>query len=520
MLLLRRSFQRSTRGHGRFHGGAFLSTEEKDPNWILKLRNARLCWPENDHPTLTVPSLDVHRTGGHAVLGKNGSGKSLLLHALTQPDVYISNASESFEKATTNDTLRPLSAHVTFASHQELLERGGSVQAALGRHLTATSQYLVVRFGLFPLLTRQVQTLSTGEIRKVLILAALAARPRVLVLENVLDGLDVASRALVQAIVDQTVSGFRKDVLVQGITPPPATQVILSTHRSEDLSESVAVVTVCNGGTCVTTARGKHSAQALMADALGKEATADDARGYNQPWYNPELPSRKEIETVATDRTVAPHHEVQLSTGATPALITAKNLVLSGGGKPLLSGISLTIRQGERWLFAGGNGAGKSSLSRLLARAEGDGDNLAFHIDEKDIGWVSTERHLSLVRSSVSTYGILGDCRFNPNLLQVSKWLQMELPECDGPFAELSQGQQKSLLVAEALLRQPKLLILDEITQGLDMMRWHKTLGLVEQWCNWTDTGLIYITHHQDEILPCVSHVLNLEDGKGTITLR
>lgn len=98
----------------------------------------------------------------------------------------------------------------------------------------------------------------------------------------------------------------------------------------------------------------------------------------------------------------------------------------------------------------------------------------------------------------------------------VLEWL--DLPKSDDfldrPFAELSQGEQKLVLVAAALASRPRLLVLDEPCQGLDLMKRKRILGLVERICQATDLSLIYITHHPEEILPSVSNVLHLAKGQ------
>ena len=100
---------------------------------------------------------------------------------------------------------------------------------ALG-HLSAAAKYLVVRFGLHPLLYRSVRTISTGEMRKVLLARALGTRPRLLVLDNAFDGLDAPSRASLAELVSMTITGFGR-LLVQGVDASATahTQVLLLT---------------------------------------------------------------------------------------------------------------------------------------------------------------------------------------------------------------------------------------------------------------------------------------------------
>jgi ABC-type molybdenum transport system ATPase subunit/photorepair protein PhrA len=86
------------------------------------------------------------------------------------------------------------------------------------------------------------------------------------------------------------------------------------------------------------------------------------------------------------------------------------------------------------------------------------------------------------------------------------------------PFGRLSQGQQKLALVARALIGAPPLLIMDEVCQGLDSRHRALVLSLLDAigraaggWLS-----MLYITHHADESLSAITHVLELEKGRVT----
>lgn len=97
-------------------------------------------------------------------------------------------------------------------------EPGPAAHRPRARHLSVHSQaakYLVMRFGLYRLLSRRVEQLSTGEIRKLLLARALSSRPRLLLLDNAFDGLDSRARDELREHVGQTARGFG-EMLVQG----------------------------------------------------------------------------------------------------------------------------------------------------------------------------------------------------------------------------------------------------------------------------------------------------------------
>lgn len=83
-------------------------------------------------------------------------------------------------------------------------------------------------------------------------------------------------------------------------------------------------------------------------------------------------------------------------------------------------------------------------------------------------------------------------------------------------FEHLSQGEQRRVQIARAIMADPEILILDEPCGGLDLIERENLLQTIEQIAQ-AENGptLIYVTHHVEEILPCFSHVLLMKDGKN-----
>jgi len=84
----------------------------------------------------------------------------------------------------------------------------------------------------------------------------------------------------------------------------------------------------------------------------------------------------------------------------------------------------------------------------------------------------------------------------------------------ENPFEQLSYGQRKLTLIARAMVKSPVLLFLDEPCDGLDMVNRDKILDIIEYIGHHTHTTLVYITHHENEILPCITNSLTLHSGR------
>jgi len=81
-------------------------------------------------------------------------------------------------------------------------------------------------------------------------------------------------------------------------------------------------------------------------------------------------------------------------------------------------------------------------------------------------------------------------------------------------FQEISIGEQRLVLLARALVKQPRLLILDEPCQGLDGLNRSRIIQLLDSLCQQTPVSLLYVTHHLDEFPRAITHVLHLENGR------
>lgn len=81
-------------------------------------------------------------------------------------------------------------------------------------------------------------------------------------------------------------------------------------------------------------------------------------------------------------------------------------------------------------------------------------------------------------------------------------------------FQAISIGEQRLVLLARALVKQPWLLILDEPCQGLDVSHRTRIINILDSLCQQTPVSLLYVTHHTDELPQVITHVLELEQGR------
>ncbi|MDG1060480.1 MAG: ATP-binding cassette domain-containing protein, partial [Synechococcus sp. cluster3_bin.96] len=106
----------------------------------------------------------------------------------------------------------------------------------------------------------------------------------------------------------------------------------------------------------------------------------------------------------------------------------------------------------------------------------------------------------------------------NPSLDQIAKsdmlLNQLNLEAfAEKPYGQLSDGQRRRLMIARALVHNPKVLVLDEPCKALDLKACHQLLDTLRELCQ-QGTTLLVITHRIDTILPEMSRILFVKQGR------
>jgi ribose transport system ATP-binding protein len=210
-----------------------------------------------------------------------------------------------------------------------------------------------------------------------------------------------------------------------------------------------------------------------------------------------------------------------------------------------LAPVSLQVARGEVLGLTGLVGSGRSRLARLLCGAGRkrsgevrlDGRACDFHAPadalQLGIAYMPENRvdealfprmspRDNVVMCVVSLYRKLGlfcdEARLEQVYLDVKKRLQLELPDSDVWAAELSSGMQKKLLLARSLITQPRLLILDEPTVGLDAASHAAFETLVRELAD-AGMAVVWVSADVPEVLRVSDRVLVMCDGEVTGTL-
>ena len=205
-------------------------------------------------------------------------------------------------------------------------------------------------------------------------------------------------------------------------------------------------------------------------------------------------------------------------------VIETDALTLSYGRKRALNALSLRIPRGRIHAIVGANGAGKSSLFRILlgfqsptsgtARILGRDCNALTHQDRGRIGFVNEEHSLpawlrveEVVAMQRRLYPRWDEARYRSIVGHFHV-----LPE--QRVRELSRGERAGVNLAMALAQGPELLILDEPTLGLDVVAKRAFLEAVLASVDSSDCTIIYCSHQMEEIERLADNLIILERGE------
>ena len=215
------------------------------------------------------------------------------------------------------------------------------------------------------------------------------------------------------------------------------------------------------------------------------------------------------------------------------------------GGTRVLDSLTLAIREGEHTAILGPNGAGKSTLIKLLtlqqyplALSNGAPPIRVFGQDRWDVfelrsqlGIVSADLHDRFVHGNVAGQisgedAVLSGFFASQGLFRnhlvtaamraaASSALQLMgvAHLAQSTLDTMSTGEARRVLIARALVHDPKALVLDEPTRGLDLVAQHAFMERVRLIARRGIT-VVLVTHHVDEIIPEIDRVILLHRGR------
>ena len=215
-------------------------------------------------------------------------------------------------------------------------------------------------------------------------------------------------------------------------------------------------------------------------------------------------------------------------------VLSIENLRVDLGGRTILARVNFTIQAGELVAILGPNGAGKSTLLKLILGlvkpASGRVSVLGQSAGRANarIGYVpqfrAIEAETTLRARDVVRFGLDGN-RWGPGWPSRERERRIDavLEEVDGrelaraAMGELSGGERQRLLIAQALLNDPQILLLDEPLASLDLGREQEIIALICRVCRARAVAVLFVTHDVNPLLSELDRVLYLANGNAAI---
>ena len=489
---------------------------------IVEGRNVRFAFAGADQPALAGLSFAWQKGELVALMGRSGAGKSTLCYALNGlvPNLLAGEWSGHLVVNGFDTRDRPVwqqadSVGVVFQDFEAQLV-STNVERELAFPLEHHSEGLsgtefasriasaLAHVGLTGLERRNPLSLSGGQRQRLVIGSTLVTNPAVVALDEPGTDLDPAGR--------RTLTTLLRQLTAKGTT------ILLADHDSEDLIGADRLC-ILDEGLLVWDGRPRdffgHPEHIALAERYGVRPLPI-AECFSKLGL-PHLPL-----TVEEAWAVASEHKLDI-TGRSedaetphdgkPVIEIEQVSYAYQPGSPVLSTVDLTVREGEFVALVGHNGSGKSTLAALLngllLPTEGrvlingqdtrvtDAGHLASHVGfvfqnpDHQIFSETVEEEVSFAPRNLGCDLTLGRTRVADALHAVG----LDAPHIRGldPFS-LTKGERQRVAVASVLAAQPRILIFDEPTTGLDARETDRMMGMIQR-LNRQGHTIIIITH-------------------------
>lgn len=383
------------------------------------------------------------------------------------------------------------------------VDTGSTVQELL-QQVCATqekSDALLERCDITHLKERGFRLLSTGETRRVMLARALAETPELLVLDEPYVGLDIAHQASLTKLLNE---------LSQEL------QLIIITSRENEIPDCITHIGL------------------LSSDALENTMSKEE-------WLaHPVLHQYQQQAKEKSENMLALMARYQQKYDYPDPLVKLINGKVEYHDGLIFKDVDWEIQKGEHWQIRGPNGCGKTTLLNLIfgdhpqcysnnitlfGMQRGTGESI-WDI-KQHIGMVSSALHLQY-RVNCSALKVLLSGFYDSiglytqpskkEVLIAQDWLALlGMSKFENkPFQSFDYGQQRLLLIARALIKQPRLLMLDEPYQGLDFINRKLVMNTLDMLAQYNLCQLLYVTHYTEDALNNIKHFVDFT-GDGVV---
>ncbi len=458
---------------------------------------------------------DLHLPSGESLLicGDNACGKSLLGQLIKgefgQPlaasDIININSPSTIELISF-DVEETILAIDRYNDDSENIE-GGIDWGRTAFDIIGDSEHshsAIAMLGIESLLDKPFKVLSTGQVRKVLLAKAIAAKPQLLILDEPFAGLDIASQHRLSCALSSLIKAGQSLIIID--------------FYHDELPDNIDKILLLNDG------------KNAIFDTREKVLNSATWQQHNK------------VEISLPHHLPDCHHYEHLDNSQ--AFASLKQVKVSYDDNLVFDGLDWDFMPNQHWRLAGPNGCGKSTLLSLIngdnpkaygqditlfGRKRGTGETV-WDI-KRHYGLISAQFHRDY-RASTSVLGAIVSGFFDtiglydsPTDTQIEiaqQWLELLglSSLAKQPFSQLSYGEQRLVLIVRAVVKLPLILILDEPCLGLDNHHRAQVLALVDYITRHSNTHVLFVSHDSRDKLDCLTHQLEFIPSSNGFTLQ
>ena len=491
---------------------------------MIKFSNVSLVYPNSTKTVLEDLNLEISEGEMVLVIGPTGSGKSSLLRLINglvphhtggilAGDVSVDGISTQLVKPGGMSHLigivgqNPLNGFVADTVEEELafgMENLNLSNDVMRKRVEEVLDLL----SLAPLRARTIATLSGGEQQRVAIGAALVTHPKVLVLDEPTSALDPIAAEEVLSILQRLVHDL-------------SLTVVIAEHKLERVIQFADRIVYINGqgetkvGTPEQIMLDSPIAPPIvhLARALGLKDIGTTVREMRRLTHEVRGKNYHEAS-----------HEVSPQTSIS---IKIDNLKVNYADYVAVNAFSTEIYDNEIVALMGRNGAGKSSLLKAIAGISkevsggvgvvgSNPQNLKGKERRECIGYIPQEPSDLLYGQSVAIECEQADVDNEINPGTTAKLLSQLVPGISGDThpRELSEGQRLGLALSVVLSSNPKVLILDEPTRGMDYQAKRELVSILVSFAKSSNKCVVLATHDVELVADLATRVIFIADGE------
>ena len=484
-------------------------TEDFNENIILKARNITKLYPGT--VALNRVDFNVYRGKVNALVGENGAGKSTLTKILAGVELPTKGKLQLEGEDVRIRSFHDAVHHGIGMIHQELNlfpNMNVAENIFIAREITSAglhidhksqvqrAQELLDRLEADIDAGAQVADLRIGQQQMVEIAKALALNTRILIMDEPTSALSSIEVEVLFRVID--------DLKNQGVS------IVYISHRLEELVQIGDYITVLRDGNLI------------------QEASMDDI---DVPWI---------ISSMVGDDIDRELQHASTSTGEEVLKIEELRLPHVSGGFTV-DHLNLTLYKGEILGVYGLMGAGRSELFECLMGLQKEATGKVF-LEGKDVTVGTVDDHiragLALIPEDRQRDGLVQVLDVSDNMTLSSLWkfikwvhiqrdklkeavlamigdLSIKVTSPQVIISSLSGGNQQKVIIGKALLTEPKVLLMDEPTRGIDVGAKGDVFAIMNELAG-RGLGIIFVTSELKEIMAVSDRIVVMSNGKIT----